>query len=200
MKLIAHRGLFKNKKEENTIQSFYNAINNDSYYGFECDIRQTKDKKYVIYHDAIIDNKIIFMTKYKDLKKYNLPTLYQILKIKTNKVKMLEIKDYNCDTNKLNRILSLNKNNNIYVMSFYNCILNKIYNLKHNYKIGSLNYKLNNIKDYNYDFICLLDNITSKKEVNKYLKNDKEVFIYGIINEDKFKYSKECFYITDLKI
>ena len=67
MKLIAHRGLYKNKKEENTLIAFKKAINSDCYTGFECDVRQTKDKKYVIFHDAFIDDQIIKLTKLKIL-------------------------------------------------------------------------------------------------------------------------------------
>ena len=46
-KLIAHRGSHKFAKE-NSLFSFFNAIN-ENYYGFECDVRQSKDKKFYIY-------------------------------------------------------------------------------------------------------------------------------------------------------
>ena len=50
-KLIAHRGSHKFAKE-NSLFSFFNAIN-ENYYGFECDVRQSKDKKFYIYHDML---------------------------------------------------------------------------------------------------------------------------------------------------
>ena len=45
-KLIAHRGSHKFAKE-NSLFSFFNAIN-ENYYGFECDVRGTKDQKFYI--------------------------------------------------------------------------------------------------------------------------------------------------------
>ena len=55
-KLIAHRGSHKFAKE-NSLFSFFNAIN-ENYYGFECDVRQSKDKKFYIYHDMLYDGKL----------------------------------------------------------------------------------------------------------------------------------------------
>ena len=86
---------------------------------------------------------------------------------------LLEIKDINIDINKFNRLLRRYRNKNIYVMSFHNSILNKLNKSPHNYKIGLLNYVLNNEEEYNYDFIGLLNKLTTKKEINSYFKNNK---------------------------
>ncbi len=51
MKLIAHRGIGK----ENTLESFKNAIKDKSVFGFELDIRYSKDKEIVVIHDSFID-------------------------------------------------------------------------------------------------------------------------------------------------
>ena len=52
--LIAHRGLYDNKKiKENTIKAFDKALQN-GFDGFETDLRETKDGKIVLMHDPII--------------------------------------------------------------------------------------------------------------------------------------------------
>ena len=47
--MVAHRGL-SGIETENTLLAFVAAANR-SYYGIECDIHPTKDKKYVVSHD-----------------------------------------------------------------------------------------------------------------------------------------------------
>ena len=199
MKLIAHRGLYIDKKDQNTINAFLNAINDPNFVGFECDIRQTKDKQFIIHHNAFIHDELIKNTNYTDLKLLNIPRLNDILKLNTNKIMLLEIKDVDIDLEKLNNILKKYKDKNIYIMSFYNQVLNKIQNQEHFYKVGSLNYVLNSKSKYPYDFICLLNNLTNEKQIDKYFDLEKEVFIYGLINQSKYNHGKKCFYITDAK-
>lgn len=196
MKLISHRGLWYNKKEQNTINSFINAINSEKYVGFECDIRESKDKKYIINHNAFIKDSLIKKTNLEDLKSYNNPTLFDVLNLKTDKIKLIEIKDININIEKLNEILNKYSNDKIYVMSFHNSVIEKLYKKKHNYKLGILNYILNSDDKYKYDFVCLLDNLTSLEKINKFLNNNIEVFIYGIFAK-KMNYENKVYYIID---
>lgn len=197
MKLIAHRGLYKIKKNQNTLESFFNAINNTCYIGFECDVRQTKDKKFIINHDAFYDDQIIRLTEFNKLKKQNVLLLSNLLKINTNKIILLEIKDVDIDIKRFNKLLRKYKNKNIYVMSFHNRIINKLSKTEHSYKLGLLNYILNNQDDYNYDFIGLLNNIVTNNQINEYLNKNIEVFIYGLLKTKKLKYGEKCYYIVD---
>ena len=48
--MIAHRGAC-GSEQENTLPAFVAACNR-SYFGAECDVRATKDGKFVIYHDG----------------------------------------------------------------------------------------------------------------------------------------------------
>lgn len=50
MKLIAHRGL-SSQAPENTIPAFRLAAQEHKYYGIECDVQSTFDRKLVVYHD-----------------------------------------------------------------------------------------------------------------------------------------------------
>lgn len=193
MKLIAHRGAHGNKFEENTLHSFLKAIDDDNYVGFEFDIQETKDKKYIINHSPFIKNKLIKSMELSEISNYLL--LEDVLNLNTNKIFLIEVKNYYIDFNCLNKILNKSKKN-IYIMSFHNNVIKTLEKLNHNYKIGSLNYILNNIHNYNYDFICLLDNINSKKIIKNYLERNIEVFIYGItdINDYKSDDNVYCIY------
>lgn len=200
MKLIAHRGLYKNKNEQNTIASFLNAIKSPHFVGFEFDVRQTKDKEFIIHHDAFIGEQLIKKTNFKDLKLYNIPKLEEVLKLNTDKIFLVEIKDIDVDVSKLNKLLNKYKNKKIYVMSFYNQVIQNLKKEDVHYKLGSLNYVLNTIEKYPFDFICLLNSITKNEKIEKYFRLNKEVFIYGMIDDSKYIHGKKCFYITDLKI
>ena len=115
---IAHRGAKTNTKKENTISSFLNAISSNFYSGFELDIRVTKDQKIIVCHDPFIDGLLISQTNYSKLKKYHIPLLEDVLKLKTDKIILIEIKDFNMDINLLKNILDRYSSKNIYLMSF----------------------------------------------------------------------------------
>lgn len=199
--LIAHRGL-KKEASENTLEAFQKSINNSFYSGFECDVRTTKDHIFVICHNPIYKGKIISLTNYKEFKKDNLPTLENVLKLKTNKIMILEIKEINCDINRLSIILQKYDYQNIYVMSFYNKIINNLSLKNLKIKVGVLNYVLNSENDYqNYDFICLLESIMTSNLESYFTCQNKEVFIYGIHNLEKLtKEYKKSYFITDVVV
>ena len=199
--LIAHRGL-KKEASENTLEAFEKSINNSFYSGFECDVRTTKDHIFVICHNPIYKGKIISLTNYKEFKKDNLPTLENVLKLKTNKIMILEIKEINCDVNRLSIILQKYDYQNIYVMSFYNKVINNLSLKNLKIKVGVLNYVLNSENDYqNYDFICLLESIMTSNLESYFTCQNKEVFIYGIHNLEKLtKEYKKSYFITDVVV
>ena len=199
--LIAHRGL-KKEASENTLEAFEKSINNSFYSGFECDVRTTKDHIFVICHNPIYKGKIISLTNYKEFKKDNLPTLENVLKLKTNKIMILEIKEINCDVNRLSIILQKYDYQNIYVMSFYNKVINNLSLKNLKIKVGVLNYVLNSENDYqNYDFICLLESIMTSNLESYFTCQNKEVFIYGIHNLEKLtKKYKKSYFITDVVV
>ncbi len=194
---IAHRGAATNTKKENTLAAFLNAINSSHYAGFELDIRVSKDKKIVVCHNPFIDGLLIKENNYSKLKKYNIPLLEDVLKLKTDKIILIEIKDFNMDITLLQKLLNKYQNKNIYIMSFSKKPLEKLILNKGNYKLGILNYVLNSDKNYdNYDFIVLL-NFTLTPELIKYF-NTKNilVFVYGI-NKKITIFDKDIYYIID---
>ena len=100
--LIAHRGLHSANTIENTIPAFIKAM--DKGYIIELDIHILKDNTIVVYHDFDLKrltgvNKVIEKLTYPQLskikikKKYQIPTLKQVMNIINGKVPLLiEIK------------------------------------------------------------------------------------------------------------
>ncbi|MBN2300739.1 MAG: hypothetical protein JXC31_06110 [Acholeplasmataceae bacterium] len=126
MKYIAHRGC-PLKAPENTIPSFQIAAANEKYFGIECDIHQTKDDMFVVFHDDTLKRMLHVSGKVEDLnfselqtytfksgrniKKYpdlKIPLLSDFLDICQNahKTAIIEIKNLN-DITQVIPLLSL---------------------------------------------------------------------------------------------
>ena len=99
--VIAHRGFFNNEEgiPENSIPAFKKAIRYG--YAIELDVKLTKDKRLVVFHDDLLKrvcgvNKIIENLTYKELLKYNLfdtkykiPLFSEVLELVKGKVPIL---------------------------------------------------------------------------------------------------------------
>ncbi len=189
MNLIAHRGLWNKSIKDNSYEALKNGLESNKYIGIECDIRTTCDNKFIIYHNILYKGNLVRNTYYKEMKDISL--LEDLLKIKTDKILLLEIKEN--DINKTKLLKLLNKyNHNYYLMSFNNKVIEELKNLNSKYKYGVLNYVLNSDADYNLDFICLLDIVANDIIVANFKKRGIDVIIYGTI-----KIKKDVKYIID---
>lgn len=189
MKLIAHRGLWNKDIKDNSYEALKNGLESNKYIGIECDIRTTLDNKLIIYHNSLYNGSLVRNTYFKDLK--NISLLEDLLKIETDKIILLEIKERDINKKKLLKLLNKYKRN-YYIMSFNNNVILELRDLNPNYKYGVLNYILNSKSDYDLDFICLLDGITTDKLIKNFTKRGIEVIIYGTI-----KLKKDVKYIID---
>ncbi|MDY3948526.1 MAG: glycerophosphodiester phosphodiesterase [Bacilli bacterium] len=197
--LIAHRGKVDSINKENTIEAFKAAINDIKYGGFELDIRETKDKKIVVVHDFVVDNKLIKRVNYKELERYNIPLLESVLKLDTEKIIMIEIKDPNMDIEALRKLLEKYQDKKIYLMSFYNNVIKEFLKLSHTCKCGILNYGFNHEYSYNeYDFICILDFSLTDNIIEYFRRRKIEVFSYGLLT-NKLNIKEYVNYIIDNK-
>ena len=197
--LIAHRGKVDSINKENTIEAFKAAINDIKYDGFELDIRETKDKKIVVVHDFVMDNKLIKRVNYKELERYNIPLLESVLKLDTEKIIMIEIKDPNMDIAALSKLLEKYQDKKIYLMSFYNNVIKEFLKLSHTCKCGILNYGFNHEYSYNeYDFICILDFSLTDNIIDYFRRRKIEVFSYGLLT-NKLNIKEYVNYIIDNK-
>lgn len=179
-KYIAHRGMWSKNVKANSYEAIINGLNSNKYIGIETDIRVTKDGIYIIYHDALYKGKLIKNILYKELKD-DVCKLEDILKIKTNKILLLEIKDFNINIKKFIKILN-KYDRNIMLMSFDTKVINKIRLYTKKYQVGVLNYIINSDSNYDFDFICLLDVIATDHVINSFKKRNINVIIYGVIS------------------
>lgn len=192
--LIAHRGLVKEGVKENTLPAFLGAIKSKKYAGFELDVYTSKDGVFVVHHDPLINGKFIWKMNYKDLKKKGVIKLIDVLKLNTDKIILIEIKDININIEKFTRLLNKYKNKNIYVMSFFNSVIKKFKNPT--FKVGILNYILNSTSKYDYNFIGILYDVATTHMINSLKELNIEVFLYALNKKDKYLF-KDVYYIVD---
>ena len=178
-KFIAHRGIWNDSVKDNSYQALYNGLLSEEYIGIETDVRVTKDNVFVIYHDPLYNGKLVKNVYYKDM--VDVCRLEDILKIKTDKIILLEIKDFNMDVKKFIKLIDKYKRN-VMIMSFSTLVINKIKTLNTKYKLGVLNYIINSDSNYDFDFICLLDIISNNFVIDSFKKRNIEVLIYGVID------------------
>ena len=208
MKIIAHRGLYSEAIKENTLPAFKAVLNNDRYVGAEFDIHETKDNKFVVIHDSLINrtsngNGLVSKMTYKELLKYNfgttnnpakIPLLEEVLKILKDKVKVIEIKNI-ISYNSLNNILK--KEKYVYVASFYKKHLQSLLDFHPIYKIGLFNNLFNSEKNYQiYGFVGMFYKLATKNIIKFFKRNNKEIMLFGIKNLNKVQNikNKENFY------
>lgn len=178
-KFIAHRGIWNDLVKDNSYEALYNGLMSSQYIGIETDLRVTKDNIFILHHNALYNGKLIKNLLYNELE--DTVKLEEILKINTNKIILIEIKDFNININRLIKLLDKYKRN-VMLMSFDTNIINKIKKLNIKYKLGVLNYIINSDSEYNFDFICILDILNKKVIIDSFKKRKIEVLIYGVID------------------
>ena len=217
--IIAHRGIHDNKNiYENTLESFKLAIKKG--YIIELDIRITKDKQIVVFHDnntkrITKQEKIVEESTYKELNNQNIihiPLLSEVLDLVSGKVPLLiELKQ----TNKVGELETIfmkimKKYKGKYAIQSFNP--NVLYWFKRNYpKVlrGQLSSKYNKQKIPTIkkvilsnmllniftkpNFISYKYNELSLEKINKYKKKNIHLIGWTITNEREFNHYKEYY-------
>lgn len=181
-KYIAHRGIYNKNVSDNSYKALYDGLLSYKYIGIETDVRVTKDNVFILYHDVLYKGKLVKNVFYKDMD--NVSKLEDILKINTDKIILLEIKDFDIDVKKFIKLIN-KYNKNIMIMSFDVNVIKKIKKITSKYKLGVLNYVLNSDSDYNFDFICLLDIIATDYVIESFKKRNIDILIYGVVNDNR---------------
>lgn len=154
-KVIAHRGIYNNKTVfENTIEAFGAALKKQ--IPIELDVRLTKDKKVVVFHNQSINNIKISDLTYKDILKIN------------NKIPLLE-KVLNLINNNVPIIIDVKKQNNSFLIEKE--FVKIIENYDGNYIIQSFNVSTViwfKIKYKKTSIGLLINEINSKRKYYKY--------------------------------
>lgn len=202
MNFIAHRGDHSTTIKENTIEAFERAIENPDFLGFECDVRTSKDGVFVIHHDILIDGHLVNSLTIKELKeKYKLPTLEEVLNLKTDKKILIEIKEPYLDLDSFCILLKEHQEKDLYVFSFYNTVIQWLSKKQISAKLGVLNYVLNSEKDYSeYQFIGILSPIVTENLIAFFKERNIEVFLYGIRELNTFTERDDVICIVDSSV
>lgn len=211
---ISHKGNGNHGFASNTKEAIFHILKNKKISGVEFDIRLTKDNKFVIIHDPIIDfvsdgtGIVKYMTLSK-LKKYNfgtkqcpskIATLEEVLKkIKTNQMILIEIKTLEYNENIIKYLYPIIKKYqylNMIIISFHQETLTKLKQKDSTIKCGLLiGYFLNNNHKENYDYYLYHEQYIEKAPYSNHN------FFYTInhkkqVNKIKQRYHK-AYIITD---
>ena len=190
-KLIKHRGISTNNIKENTYDAISKSLNDNKYVGVEFDVRETIDHEFIIYHDPLYNGKLISQMTFNELPRF-MPKLKTILKINSNKIFLIELKNIS-SYKKFYNLLEKYPTKKLYVMSFSNRLINNVNLENRHYKIGILNYVLNTSLDIKkLDFVAILNSLLNKSIINN-LKG-LEIFSYGLFEKKDYD---EVYYIVD---
>lgn len=201
--IIAHRGN-NGKDKENTILALQNSLKLSYCDGVEFDIRETKDKVFVISHDMFYDGKIVYNTLFKDLN--GIERLDDLLKnIHSNKVIMIEIKEERSNFPLLLHLYKVIKKYklNYYFMSFnydlimqfkseyprYKCGLLIGIKMNKNRIVNDLDFNAINIKYIDKakpkDFVWTINDTKKIEGIHSNIITDKPLEIYNFIHDGK---------------
>ena len=128
---IAHRG-FTKKFPDNTLEAFYAAIKL-GIDGIECDVHETADQNFVIFHDNELAGKTITELRLSEIRKvkiadhYQIPTLEETLELCHNHIQvMLEIKSVHSLDFFMDILKSKMKPAELFITSFYPDIIRRL--------------------------------------------------------------------------
>ena len=202
---LIHRGILNKKFKENCLDSFKASFKKK--YGIETDIHETKDKKFVCFHDFTLKrifkiNKSIKDIKYQELKKikyksFKIPLLAEVLKLSKNKYPIfIEIKPF-LEKRLLSKLINETKGfNKVVFISFNKDNIDNLLKINSSIKVGLSFSNRSSIKSIlkssmNKRLKCL---ILDKKFLDnkKIQKIKKEKYYYTIKNKNYFlKYRKD---------
>jgi glycerophosphoryl diester phosphodiesterase len=128
---IAHRG-FTRDSPDNTLESFYAAIKL-GIDGIECDVQETADHHFVIFHDNEITGKSIHTMSLPEIRKvklaeqYQIPTLEETLNLCRKRIKlMLELKQVDSLDLFLEIVNAVMKPEELFITSFNNKLVKEL--------------------------------------------------------------------------
>ena len=195
---IIHRGIVNKNYKENCLESFIESFKRK--FGIETDIHTTKDNEFVCFHDFTLRrifkiNKSIKNINYKDLKKFKIPLLNEVLELSNNKFPIfIEIKTL-LNKKLLSKIIMETKGyKRCIFISFKHENIQNLLKINSKVKVGIsfsnkdsvksiLKYRLNKKIKYLILDKRFLDNkkvqLMSKEKYYYTIKNKKEFFKYN---------------------
>ena len=195
---IAHRG-YSDKYKDNTLEAFKHAVRNH-FDMIELDIQLCKSGEIIVYHDTIINSRMIIDCTLEELKKID----HDIITLETffKKIKSFDIKiflDVKGFSNIVQPLIQFIKKNlfyiyipNLYISSFNFTIIEQLKKYRIPFKLGitTSNYytknQINNMLD-DIDFVCIDWTILDQIIVD-YLKG-KNKMVFSCTCENLFIYN-----------
>lgn len=212
MKFIAHRGNDNHSYFENSVEALLWCLDQDYIDGVEVDIRMTKDKKFLLFHNSTLlelGNRLHFIQEetLDEIQKINLGTkknprhlnsLEEFLsRVNSQKIIVLEIKkevgSFQPLAKPLFKILKKYAHLNIYLCSFNSHIVNLSTSMC-KFPIGLLvSDFINKNKDYrNFDFLSV------SKGVYGDIPSAKKKMVWTIRKKEELsKLADDLYIITD---
>lgn len=199
---IAHRGNLTHDYPGNSKEALLESIENPIISGIELDVRMTKDKKIVIFHNFMIDDKKHKLKKVasltlKELKEYDIDSsgktihvaeLQEVLEqIPNNKKILIEIKEESHDNQEivdlLYQIVKQYPELNIYICSFNKTLLSYFKKQYPNYRVGLIIGMFMNLDDLfnDFDFVSITTSVMERWNFSK------ETFIWTVNKVEDLK-------------
>lgn len=194
VRFIAHRGL-SSQAPENTLPSYILACRNN-FYGCECDLQETKDKRFIIMHDDTLDRMTNGSGKVSDftleeLKKLNIDEGSNIEKYKEIKIPTLEEYLHLCTEEKIKPVIELKNLSKTSLKKFLN-IINR-FKLNDNVIIISFNNQILQYirnRDSNIDLQWIAD--LNKENIDFCSENNINIDCYKeTVNLENIKYAHD---------
>lgn len=203
---IAHRGIYDNKKvPENSFLAFLLA--KKLKFPIELDVRYTKDKKLVVFHDNSLYrmmqiNKKVSECTFDEIKgfpliktSYRTPLLSEVLSLVNGDVLIdIEIKEKNIDICLDITDMLDNYRGKFIISSFYPTVINWFKRNRPDYIIGLIigvdfSSRLTLFNYYKYDFIAVAKKQVKFKRIQKWRRNGATILTWTIQdNEEMSKY------------
>ncbi len=194
MKIIAHRGVHHTEKE-NTIPAFKESLKFD---GAELDVRETKDGKIVVSHDATLsrvfgDPSRIKSSDYSEIK--FIPLLSEALKVLNKKFVMVEIKEEGIEERVLKEVKK-SKAKNVMIISFLENALKRVRKLDKNIKTGLITVvpfkAVDEALKLKCNAVCFFHKLAPSFMIRKAKEKNLEVYIWTVDEKEEFKkFSKQ---------
>ncbi len=139
--LVAHRGA-PALARENTIESFERAIGLGADM-IEFDVRETKDRILIVYHDERIEGRLIKELTYEEISRiakgqgFSVPTLEQVLERTAGRIRLdVEMKEGGYERDIAELLLKYLKKDQFVVTSFYDSCVKRIKEMDPDIKTG----------------------------------------------------------------
>ena len=195
--IIAHRGASYLASHENTLEAFQLAIDIGADY-VEFDIRRTKDRKLIVFHDNEINGCNISDLTYTELQAavdYKIPYLIDVLNMCQGKIKLdIELKEAGYENQIIRMVTEMYHYDEFMMKSFLDTAVARIKSIDPNITAGLLvgtktadtkrrfneYFPERRMKDCKADFIAPHYSIATREFVFRMHRKHKKIYVWTV--------------------